>query len=463
MRQVSLYSKIFLWFILALVLIGGVGILLTIIMTQQGIILSGNRDILREAVALHGQQGLALLESKGQGALLQEIRQVRERSHLFLFFMNPDGTLIAPEEVPDAIRRKAFQHGEGFFRMGEFALSVQKIISPSGKKYLVVGSVHDRPLLPRLPSDWKVFLIRFVGFLLASAGVCYLLARHIADPIVRLNRVTMALASGNLAIRVEEELCKRHDEIGQLSRDFNLMALRIQELIRGQERLLRDISHELRSPLARLGVAIELARKKSQMEDDEIWERMEHELGQIDDMITQLLTLSRMEAGQEMASLVPLDLSKLVQEVAKDADFEAQDRGCSVQAILPESLIIEGNPKLLRRAIENVVRNAIRHTAKGSTVKLFLETSKDRLLLHVQDAGPGVPEEELEKIFEPFYRLDEARNREGGGVGLGLSIAKRAIAVHRGSIKAFNRDEGGLEVVITLPLKPNDGGEPEQN
>jgi two-component system sensor histidine kinase CpxA len=225
------------------------------------------------------------------------------------------------------------------------------------------------------------------------------------------------------------------------------MAERIGSLITSQQRLARDISHELRSPLARLNVALEIAKQKASKESEPQLERIERESTRLNDMISRLLTLSRLESGAVDVDRVRLDLAELVRDVAADAEFEAQAKGKFVQVLSADSCNVEGSEDLLRSAIENVLRNAIRYTPDRSVVEVSLAANNGKAILKVADKGGGVPEDELPNLFRPFYRIGEARERRTGGSGLGLAIAERAIKAHKGTITARN-DNGGLTIEI---------------
>jgi two-component system, OmpR family, sensor histidine kinase CpxA len=221
--------------------------------------------------------------------------------------------------------------------------------------------------------------------------------------------------------------------------------------------LLKDVSHELRSPLARLSVALGLARQRATPEIEGSLNRIELEADRLNQLIQRLLTISRLESGADGLRKSTLSLRELVEQVAHDAEYETPGRGCRVLADPEDEFLVEADPDLLRSAVENVVRNATRYTAEGTTVDVRLErqgsgqSEESEIVVRVLDSGPGVPSDALPKIFEPFYRLDDARNRQTGGAGLGLSIADRAIRLHGGRLRASNRKEGGLEVEIRIP------------
>jgi len=264
------------------------------------------------------------------------------------------------------------------------------------------------------------------------------------------------LAAGDLTARTGAPSATRRDEVAGLMRDFDAMAERIELLLKAQSRLLNDISHELRSPLARLNVALGLARQRAGVESADMLDRIELEASRLNELIGRILTLARLEDGEQLVPQTPVPLNELVQSVTEDAEFEAQARHCHVHTTVPEGdLMVSGNASLLHSAVENVIRNAIRYTHEGTAVEVEL-ASEERsggveAVLRVSDAGPGVPPDALEKLFEPFYRLDDARGRLTGGVGLGLAITERAVRFHGGKVKAFNRTPSGLMVEIRLP------------
>jgi signal transduction histidine kinase len=287
--------------------------------------------------------------------------------------------------------------------------------------------------------------------------VCYLLAWFLTMPVVRLRAATRQLAAGDLSARAGAPDSGRRDEVAGLMRDFDTMAERLENLVKAQSRLLNDISHELRSPLARLNVALGLARQRSGPDSASMLERIELEAGRLNELIGRLLTLARMEDGEQHVPSTAVLLDEVVLSVAEDAEFEAQARHCHVRSAIPSgSWGVRGDASLLHSAIENVVRNAIRYTREGSTVEIHLEKSAggggSEALVRVTDCGDGVPPDALEKLFRPFYRLDDARGRQTGGVGLGLAITERAVRFHGGRVRAVNRAEGGLMVEIYLPL-----------
>jgi two-component system, OmpR family, sensor histidine kinase CpxA len=242
------------------------------------------------------------------------------------------------------------------------------------------------------------------------------------------------------------------------------MAARLQDLMEAQARLLHDISHELRSPLARLSVALGLATQRSGPQALGALERIEREANRLNELIGRLLILARLEGGEDGLRRGEVSMDELVRDVAVDADFEAQSRHCRVVCVIQDEITVLGNASLLHSAVENVVRNAMRHTREGTEVEIRLACesaeSCEQAVVRVTDHGPGVPEDALEKLFRPFYRIDDARGRQTGGVGLGLAITERAVRLHGGSVRAANRPQGGLMVEIRLPLETTRPVEP---
>ena len=278
---------------------------------------------------------------------------------------------------------------------------------------------------------------------------CYLISRYLTKPLAKLGEAAANIAEGRLDTRVDPSLRHRRDEIADLARNFDRMAERIEMSITGQRRLLGDVSHELRSPLSRLIVALGLVKQGPAEEAAENLQRIGLEARRLDTLIGQLLALTRIESGVDRGSPAPFDLTNVVQEVANDGDFEARARNRRVAIKLADACAVAGFEELLRSAVENVVRNAIRHTVEGTVVEISLQAGNSRALLLVRDYGPGVPGSMLSEIFLPFRRV---ANGNSEGAGLGLAIAERAVHVHRGTIRAMNAPEGGLIVEIDLPL-----------
>ncbi|KYF56924.1 hypothetical protein BE08_22205, partial [Sorangium cellulosum] len=306
-------------------------------------------------------------------------------------------------------------------------------------------------------SPWMFFIVpetlplRLLAIVVVTGLVAVVLARYLSRPIRVLRGATQRMASGDLSVRVSRQLAGADGETVALGRDMDRMAERIDELLETQRRLLRDVSHELRSPLARLNIALELVRRRSPPDVEPAFDRIERETERLNGMIGELLTLSRLETGRGMERTERVDLTALVEQLVEDAAFEAEQQGCSVELGARAACSLDGNGELLRRAIENVVRNAVRFTEPGTAVRVDLECAGGVAELRVRDRGPGVPEAALGDIFRPFYRVDDHRARGAGGTGIGLAITQRAVLLHGGEVEARNAEDGGLVVALRLP------------
>jgi signal transduction histidine kinase len=321
---------------------------------------------------------------------------------------------------------------------------------------ILVGLEIMRPRTPGGPPPGQPSSPIFIptpvvlAALLVSAVVCFLLARHLASPLKRVREASGRLAAGDLNARAGSLVRPRRDEIGDVIRDFDAMAERLHLLVSSQKQLLSDISHELRSPLARLQVAVELARRKAGPDAEKHLNRIEEEGTRLNEMIGQLLTLSRGDNDTPAISEAA-DVNQIVRQVASDTGYEARQTGRHVLLHDASEALVMGDAALIASAVENVVRNAVRYTPAGSSVDISLETTRTSVCIVVRDYGPGVPPEDIERIFLPFHRVGASRDRASGGAGLGLSIAARAAKVHGGTIDAANAPGGGLRVTISLP------------
>lgn len=283
--------------------------------------------------------------------------------------------------------------------------------------------------------------------ILAAAATSLLLARYLSSPIVRLQRASRALAAGALDTRVGGPFNRRKDEVGTLARDFDTMAARVQALVDDKDTLLRDVSHELRSPLARIRVALALAQRKANDASQSDLTRIEQETERLDGLVGQILTLARLRSpltGQRE----PLDLSELIREIIANAKFEYPNVVIELDAAVVPN--IRGDRGELASAIENVIRNALVHAGQ-SPVRVVLRRAREGIEIRIADRGPGVPAEHLKRIFEPFYRVDASRDHQRAGYGLGLAIAASVVARHSGTIEARGGAEGGLEIALGLP------------
>ena len=313
----------------------------------------------------------------------------------------------------------------------------------------------DRPLERSLLPP----LLPLVAGSLVSLVFALLLAAYFARPIRSLRKAFEAAAAGNLEVRIVTTMGLRKDELADLGSDFDRMAERLQGLLEGQRRLLHDVSHELRSPLARLQAAADLMRQQPER-GAEFAERIERDTERMDRLVGELLTLARLDSGMVGSLTEPVDLTELIDSLVDDAHFEAEAKGCQIAVSIDKpaeaSSVVAGNIDLLHRAIENVVRNALRHSPDGGRIGVTVRSDSVRrqVLIEITDQGPGVPVSDLDAIFAPFFRGDQAHG--ASGYGLGLAITRRVMQAHGGSVSASNRPEGGLSVVLSLPQGQSD-------
>jgi signal transduction histidine kinase len=486
----SLFLKIFLsfWAALALSLVLAIVVTIALRPARHGIENQAPQT-LAEAVNAY--------QTGGQNAVHAYLEELFRTQHVRAFVFDPAGhELSGHQHVPPWIE-DAREGGTSLGGSSARGASprhrswmdnllpdriVRQALTLDGKRYTLVLELPPGRRGFFGPND-----IPLLGIAVLLSGlVCYLLSWSVTSPVTRLRKAAQSLAAGDLSARTGAPVGGgRRGELTELMRDFDRMADRIEGLVDSQSRLLKDVSHELRSPLARLSVALGLARQRAASEAgreaapelDLALNRIELEADRLNQLIQRLLTISRLESGTDGLRKTQFSLRELVEQVAHDAEFETPGRGCRVttdatthattdvtanaaaDAANEDEFLLVGDPDLLRSAVENVVRNATRYTAEGTTVEVRLERERaatgsangEEIIVRVLDRGPGVPDEALQKIFEPFYRLDDARNRQTGGAGLGLSIADRAMKLHGGQLRASNRKEGGLEVEIRIP------------
>jgi two-component system, OmpR family, sensor kinase len=463
----SLYWRIFLafWAVLALILVGTVTVAVnaTAHRTDRPWIQRGQ---------LYAQAARAF-ESGGAPALQGWLQSLAAEPFSRTFVVGADGREVLGRPLPRALNAWPDPDNAGTAHTGAAPGAIAPIggalvlVAPGGDTYhVVVGPVRDSPrLFGELELPGVPLAILAIA-LAASAGVCYLLARYLAAPVDRLRLATRQLAAGDLDVRVLPALRGRQDDLGLLAADLDAMAQRLRQLLETKQQLLRDVSHELRSPLTRLQLALSLARREHSSADRYL-ARIACEADRLEQLIARTLKLVRLERPAD-ALIEPrsVDIGDLLHNIASDVAIEADARGCQVNVQARERLVVRGDPELLRSAFENVIRNAVRFSPAGAVVVV----SASRVTQHdigasveiaVHDSGPGVPEKDLGLIFEPFYRVDAARAHQGtAGEGLGLAIAARALAVHGGAISAHNMPGGGLAVVVILPLAGGVGEHP---
>jgi two-component system, OmpR family, sensor kinase len=458
----SLFLRIFILFWIAMALIVGASIAVTYTVTAREY---ESPELRGRTVAIQASEVLA---RGGIGALKEWLgtnkNSVKDRD---LYIIGPDGADILGRRLTEgAARRLEFFNRDdpggpgprppgpppGNFRPSRAA---PQIVSADGTAYTVL-------LVPRRPSIFGALSLPGISLailgiaLVVSALTSWWLARHLSAPIRRIQEGARALASDSAdvslsaGLRVSAGLEGRKDEVAVLARDFDAMADQLRANRSAITQLLRDISHELRSPLARMRVALGLARQPPADLSRQL-DRLEREIERLDSLISQVLKLARLHGTDAPFTREAFDLDEVIDEVVRDANFEGAVKNCRVRLDGAANAAVNGNRDLLRSAIENVLRNAVRYSHQDSLIGVSVARSGTEVSILIRDGGPGVPAKDLERIFEPFYRVAESRDRDTGGEGIGLAITAQVMKAHGGSASAANRREGGLEVRLSLP------------
>jgi two-component system sensor histidine kinase CpxA len=400
------------------------------------------------------EQAQAAVDKDGRQGLIAWTRRTDRCEAVPILVLNNKGQDIIGRQVPDRIVEHILRRAERPRPLRDIPHMRPVVHLGNGTQYrllpdfegVTLGRILRRPRVIAWP-----LLIGAVVSGLVGLG----LARYLVRPVERLKDATEAYAGGDLSRRVGPSLGRRRDEIVDLAHAFDRMAERLDALMTTQKQLLTDVSHELRTPLARLQAALGLARQRAGDSAQPELDRIDREAERLNELIGQLLSLARLESGVQAPKMEPVDFNELLHTVTADAAMEAHARHREISLEAPQDpVIVHGNPALLHSAVENIVRNALRYTPEHTTVTLRLERAadkKDGISLSIRDHGPGVPEDMLPRLFEPFVRVGHDRDRGSGGHGLGLAIAERAVRLHGGDISARNAPEGGLTVSIRLP------------
>ncbi|MFZ0795151.1 MAG: HAMP domain-containing sensor histidine kinase [Candidatus Korobacteraceae bacterium] len=395
-------------------------------------------------------------EHDGQPGLAQLLDGLSLPHRSRFWLLDANGREVSGRPMPDHILRDAAaaDKQEGVYRSYEANVLSTRVTTERGQ-YVLIAELTPPPLSERIPGDllWTLKL----GTIF-SAIICLLIAHYLTKPIERLRDATHELARGNLDIRAGENLGNRHDEIAELVRDFDTMAGELRNQIQSERNLLSGVSHELRSPIARIRLALTLARDADDPERVEMLDRIEQDTIQLDSMLERILTVARLESGQQKPKFEPLSLNDVMDDVLHDATFEAAATEATINYQNSSEIKVNGDATLLRSAVENIVRNAVFYSGQGGKIDVSLETTNGAAVISVRDNGPGVPENALPLLFKPFYRVDDSRGTNTGGMGLGLAIVRNAAAIHGGSVSARNVSPHGLEVELRLPMTPTPAG-----
>lgn len=450
----SIFARIFLtfWLAMALIAISAVGLTVAVAWQRTEALESFDPSTLIRGAVRAQREG-------GDPQLRQWLEtQSRRTDNIMVFVLNTQGRDMLGRRVPPRLR---LDDGEtapaaspaslagpsGFMRRRNHVLLTTSLPDP---RWRLVAGWSGATAFDVLDSN-QVWLSIGLLALGVSGAMAWWLARQISNPVVALQASARRLAEGDLSARPEGDLIRRRDELGSLAGEFTTMAQKLQEQLDSKDELLRDISHELRSPLTRLRVAAALARQQSGDIETHL-ARVERDIDRLDRIIGDTLRFSSMKAPGFLPDMTCIDLSELLGEVLDDAQIEADHRGIAMHLDAAAHADFLCDPDLLRRAFDNVLRNAIRHSPQGGMIRIALEGGTDRLCVTVTDQGKGVPEPALERIFEAFYRVDNARGQQSGGAGLGLAITARIVALHKGQVSAANRPDGGL--IIRFEFTP---------
>jgi two-component system OmpR family sensor kinase len=464
----SLYLRIFMLFWVAMAIIVGGSIVTTFTIAAREY--EAPELQRRPSVAIQASEVLA---RGGIGALKSWLGTNRSAiADRDLYIIGPDGADILGRRLSESaarrleyVNRDEFVNRDGGQRPRGFGPPPPGNFRPSRVAPQIVGSdgsPYTVLLVPRRPSIFGALSLPGISMtilciaLVVSALTSWWLAQHLSAPIRRIQEGARALAAETLdssarpGYRVSAGLEGRRDELAVLARDFDAMADQLRANRSAVTQLLRDISHELRSPLARMRVALGLARQPPADLSRQL-DRLEREIERLDSMITQILKLARLHGTDAPFSREAFELDEVIEEVVRDANFEGATKNCKIDLHGAANAAVNGNRDLVRSAIENVLRNAVRYSPQDAPVDVSVMRNDSGVVILIRDRGPGVPAGDLARIFEPFYRVAESRDRDTGGEGIGLAITAQVMKAHGGSARAANGQGGGFEVRLNLP------------
>lgn len=399
-------------------------------------------------------QAVSILTSQG----VSELREwLKKKSNLKgveeIFVVDENREEITGKTLPASIKpileRYYFDIPVDHFQPIKHTLAL-RTSAPDGKSYLIISTFAHPAVLKYVFAPQRVLL----GVII-SGIICYLLARYFTKPLTNLRRTTQKLTVGQFDTTSLVQLKNRNDEFGALAIDFDNMAKRLSELLDSKRQLLRDISHELNSPLARIRVAIELARNKYKFSGNDELDRIEKEIERLEVMIRELMTFVKIRSTDDVYEITPVNIRQILDIIVEDAQYE-QERSPEKRKIklyCPYDINVKADERLLHRALDNIVRNACYYSPENSEIIIRCYEESEAVHISIEDQGPGVPDNMLGKIFQPFVRVSSARESDTGGSGIGLAIAKEVVDIHNGTVTAANKKNGsGLVVTVVLPL-----------
>ena len=439
----SLFWRILASFWLAIALVAGLSMLLGRALNQDAWVLSlhpGLDDLDRKWVKRYEQQG--------PHAAQQFLEQRKRKYRIDTQVLGESGQPLVKGTFPPRAAAFEARHGEPR-RLPWRRLTAEYSSPESGESYLFIYRIPHPELAAwhRGSLFWPLSALGIALVVLTLFSL--LLTLSITRPLDRLRGAVHDLGQTAYQQNSLARLATRRDELGLLAKDFNRMGERLQGLIGSQRQLLRDVSHELRSPLARLRIALALAERAEAAERDKLWPRLSQECDRLEALISEILALARLDA--DLGAAQPVDLATMLGKLEEDARLTAPEQ--HLQIHLEHSAALHGWPDLLERALDNLLRNALRFNPSGQPIEIDVQRQDERLLIGVRDHGPGVPSEHLQRLGEPFFR---APGQHGAGHGLGLAIARRAAQRHGGELLLANHPDGGFVATLSLPLQPQD-------
>lgn len=451
----TLFRKIFVWYLFSTLTIVTV-VAVTMVIVRDNLDESRFRTLGPAVLDDYPQVLIRALEN-GQARDLEHIEATRRAPRAPVYIFDESGKQLlghpATKPIDQLFLRTRNSHQIEILHVRLATYLARYFVAENGKRYILIYSlVRVRPIVSLfLRAAWLYIAL----FLCLIAVLCWTLARQLTAPILAVGSALSRLAGGDLRARIKSKrLLSGPKELVALARNFNFMAEQMDTLVVAQRRLIADAAHEIGSPLTRLSVALGIAQRRAPAPVLPYLDRIEDEASRLHHIMQQLLTLAQLDALPQPAATELIHLPDLLSEVVSDCDFEAQASSRRVTVECRNDCHVVGARELLRSAIENVIRNGVRYTDANTEVSVALRVNNDarKAAITIRDHGPGVPEEALQSMFEPFYRLRDRPERDPGGTGLGLAITSRAATAHRGAVTATNAPGGGLEVKIELPV-----------
>jgi two-component system sensor histidine kinase CpxA len=418
----------------------------------------------RPVFSSYAGAAVSVYEFGGPDALLDWLTLLEEERGINIYLLDTKGHDVLGRTLPIDVQ-ESYEMNAGWKKilpphlnhvnpLRKNKLFFTQVISKQGKAYYLITDIPHIQNRKIATVNAQKFGLRLLIGIIIGGLVCVWLIWYLTKPVSKLRKATQQWSTGDLTARIGNDLGNRQDEISALGRDLDKMAERLQAMMASQQRLLSDVSHELRTPLARLQIALGLARQRAGEKAQGDLDRIELEAERLNEMIGQILSLVRLETLEQMEEKEETDIVELLTTIINNAEFENRDKDKHVQlsALNPHLPKIHAEPNLIYSALENIIRNAMRYTPNHTTVEAGVKYINKQIQITVRDHGPGIPENMLEKVFEPFFRVADARDRKSGGYGLGLAIVKRAVEIHGGKVWANNAPEGGLVITILLPI-----------